>query len=743
MQIDHLIEKHGASLAGAGGASSGWFLSVFMQGRYHLYEGFKRNEYFSPANGFVYLDRTVFLWICIGTGIGLGLYHLLSKRGHKRTLLSWLGLPSLTLAVHPLICLAGAKATLLPVHHAIVALGITAGLTALQLSKDTDEGHQLRRICFGVFVTIVVVHFFLLAWFNILQYRALNLGFPDSGRIAESLSQTLRGNFMLSYNQGYIYSDDPFQPRTSMEHLFLTQVLMVPLYWLFPHHETLLVLNAFMLSMAALPLFMLAREQSGSVVFSLLIGLAYLLYPPMLYVNFRSSYGPDNEAQGLFFVMWACFALATKRPRQCILWCILTVLVKENFAPMTIMFGLVMALQPSTRKTGIGLAAGSALYFIIGTKLLLPYLAEGGYDFVVGYYNHIGSNYSEIAWALISRPINTFNLLLNYRNIVFLLHLLCPLILLPLMRPVWLLLLGPSFVFLLLSSNPMHQSILFWNHATLIPILFSGAVLGVQAIPPFLKLDGSHDGKKMYQGVGWGMLAACSLSSYLFFFRMMTPETFEVSKRDELVHDVRNLIPRDSSVLASYRLASHFTDYREINVMDRHPLKDQDYLVFDPFDRFTHYGMMLAARDAALRRPDYHLVFRKHKLYVFRRGIEFEKEPEALATEPLPITTPINETTDGAKLLGWSQLRPTGPRTIQVETFWECIRPMNKEYEVVLDFQLENGGHASARHLMADWLYPTTVWRTGDLVRDSAQVQFDHAQPKISGLTVRLVEWSE
>jgi hypothetical protein len=68
---------------------------------------------------------------------------------------------------------------------------------------------------------------------------------------------------------------------------------------------------------------------------------------------------------------------------------------------------------------------------------------------------------------------------------------------------------------------------------------------------------------------------------------------------------------------------------------------------------------------------------------------------------------------------------------------------MEKEYEVVIEFRLLNGKKISARHLMADWLYPTTIWRTGDLVRDVAQIQFDHDRPKIKGLTVRLVEWSE
>jgi uncharacterized membrane protein len=742
MRTPPLIEKLGGPLAGAGGASTAWFVSVFMQGRYHLYEGFKRNEYFTPPDGFAYIDTGIFLWICFGAGIGLGLFHLLARMNTERRPVSWLGLPSLTLLA-PLIASSAGKTNLLLVLHAVVIAGITTSLVAFHLSKDSEEDNCLRRVWFAVFIFIVVIHFLLLAWLNILQYRALNLGFPDSGRIAESLSQTLRGNFMLSYNQSYIYGGNPFEPQTSMEHLFLTQIFMVPLYWLFPYHETLLVLNALMLSMAALPLFLLAREKSRSAVFALLVGLAYLLYPPMLYVNFRSSYGPDNEAQGLFCLMWACYAMGTNRPRQCIIWCILTILVKENFAPMTMMFGVVMALQTPARKTGLGIAAGSVLYFVVGTKLILPHLAKGGYSFVIGYYDHIGGSFSEIAWALISRPVNTFHLLFNYRNIVFLLHLLCPLILLPLVRPFWLLLLGPSLVFLLISANPMHQSILFWNHTTLIPILFSGAVLGAQALPSFLKVAAPQNGRKLLLGAGWGVLAASSMSSYLFFFRMMTPETFEVSKRDELVNEIRNLIPRDSSVLASYRLASHFTDYGMINVMDRHPLKDQDYLVFDPFDRYTNYGMMLAARDAALLKPEYHLVFRKHKLYVFRRGAGFDKKHDALATRPLSIGTPVNQVTDGAKLLGWSPLSPVGPRTIQLETFWECIQPMEKEYEVVIEFQLLNGKKISARHLMADWLYPTTIWRTGDLVRDVAQIQFDHDRPKIKGLTVRLVEWSE
>ena len=65
---------------------------------------------------------------------------------------------------------------------------------------------------------------------------------------------------------------------------------------------------------------------------------------------------------------------------------------------------------------------------------------------------------------------------------------------------------------------------------------------------------------------------------------------------------------------------------------------------------------------------------------------------------------------------------------------------MNEEYEVALNFQLPGGEVISTRHLMANWLYPTTIWRAGDIIRDVRRIRFAGGVPKDFKLGVTLVE---
>ena len=736
-----------ASLALLGGAAAGWFLCVYGQGHYHLYQGFGKNEYFEPAGGLAYFSLPMVPWIGLGAGLSLGLVALIAAAMSSRQAqrwrrafctLQWLGVPAATLAVHPLLGAAGLPATLLAVFHGILALGLTLGLIAWSLFDQPEEGRRAERTCRALLVLFMVVHFALLAWFNVRQLQALNLGYSDSGRTAESLNQTLRGNFMMTYNQGYA---DHLGPGTSMEHLFWTRVLMVPLYWLFPYHETLLVMQALALSLGALPVYLLARGVMKSPSFGLVFALAYLLYPPLLYINFRSSYGPGEEAQGLLFLLAACCCLSRGRMGWCVVWCVLTVAVKENFAPMTATLGLFMILDRSSRRVGVGLLAGSVAYFLIGTKFILPLFSDGGSQFIVNYYQPLGASFSEIAWKMLTRPHLVMARIAEYRNLSFVMHLLVPLAALSLFSPLRLCVLLPSLVFLLLSGNPMHHSILFWNHSILVPILFFSAIHGADRLRRLATVK--HGSRDPLIGLAATALVCSGLSCHLFFFRMLTPATFRVTPRAALVKELRSLIPGESSVFATYRLASHFTDYGALYVISRYLPTDQDYLAFDAQDRFVTYSRTLEARDAALRNPEYGLVYHKSDFLVFKRGAPREGLWKDILLEERPkVDSPVNQVQHGTiSLVGWNALRPVDRRSVFLETFWECLEPPGQEYEVMVYFRLPSGETITSRHLMASWLYPTTLWRKGELVRDVARIEFEGEIPRDFRMAVRLVEW--
>lgn len=740
-----------AALVLSGGAAAGYFLWLYRQGRYHLFQGFGRNEYYAPEGGLDYWGPTALAWLAGGLAIAFVLWLALAWASCRQNSSSWavslaewrwIGVPALTLALEPVLGLAGLPPTLVSIFHGVVAAGATTAIVVRGLwpqdSPDIAAGVHRERAVRATLAGCILVHFTLLAGMSVCQLHALNLGFSDSGNIAEGLSQTLRGHFMRTFNQGH---QDP-GPGTIMDHLNWDRLLLVPLYWLFPRHETLLVLNALALSLGAFPVYLLARRVLLSPTGAFGFALAYLVYPPLLHLNFRGTYGPEDESFAIPLLLGAFYALAADRPRWCLLWCALAAAVKENFTPMTAMMGLWMAWRTPHWRHGLCLAAASVLYFLLGTTFILPLFRPEGY-FAVGYYRSLGGSLPEIAWRILSDPAHILAKLAEYRNLSFILHLLCPLGLLPLASPGRLAVLIPSLFFLLLSDNPMHHSMLFWGHASLIPVLFFAAIYGADGLAKRWAAP-ARPKEQLAAGLAALALSASGLSGYLFFYRMVTLETFRITPRSRLVEEIKALIPKDSSVLASFRLASHFTDCRELYITAKYLPTMQDYVILDALDRFARYDRTLEARDAALRDPTYGVVYRREGFAVFQKGSARDRLWEGIRLKDLPeMDEQVDRPQRGfARLVGWNRPKALNARALVLETFWECLKPPDGEYEVRVVFRLPDGETLRSQHLMAGWVYPTTMWEAGDRIRDVSQIVFERDLPPDFQMAVSLVPWS-
>jgi len=716
-----------------------------------LYRGFGRNEYFVPEGGLKYFGTSLPLWLIGGVACALALWALLACLLQQRRQLSWseswlalrwLGLPSATLVLQPLLGLAGVPATLVPVFHAVLAFGFTVGLIVNALASGRPDSRRGERICLAVLAALMAVHFLMFASLNIRQYRALNLGFGDSGQIAEGYHHTFRGNFMMSYNQPY--QKEP-GPATSMDHLFWTRVLALPIFWLFPYHETILVIHALALALGALPVFLLARHVLKCSLLALGFSVAYLFCTATLYLELRSSYGPSEESQTIALLLAACYCMTRSRPWWCIFWAACAMAVKENMAPTAAMIGTWMAVFSSHKRHGVGLALGAVAYFIIGSRFILPLINRTGENMMLNFYfKHLGDSYSAILWRVMSDPMYILGRVAEYRNLSLVLHLLVPVACLSLLSPSRLAILLPSLFFLLLSDSPTHHYIMFWNHASLVPIIFFSAIHGSE------KLSSILGGRKFWIGDGrvaavCTVLACSLLAGWLFFFRMLTPVTFEVTPRKQLVRELRELIPTETSLFSTHRLSAHFTENLVLHDVNNYVPSGEEYAVFDPLDRWIKplYAKVLRARDLILQDPSYGLVYKRKHFFIFRKGAPRDDLWDPYLVPGVPeMDVRVDQVQHGrAKLLGWNMPERTGQGSLKIESFWQCLEPVDEEYEVVVRLKLSDDETVTTRHLMADWLYPTTIWKEGDIVRDVGHIDLDRDIPADLKLAIHLAKW--
>src|SRR5262249_24891895 len=83
------------------------------------------------------------------------------------------------------------------------------------------------------------------------------------------------------------------------DHTSFIFLAAVPLYWIYPHAQGLLVLQACLLAGAAVPIYLLARRRVGGTVLPTLLAAAYLLNPALQNGNLEQMH---VECFTVFFV---------------------------------------------------------------------------------------------------------------------------------------------------------------------------------------------------------------------------------------------------------------------------------------------------------------------------------------------------------------------------------------------------------------------------------------------------------
>ena len=118
---------------------------------------------------------------------------------------------------------------------------------------------------------------------TILRYDAFQARAWDLGIFTQSLWTTLNANRFL-YHTCELF----INPSGSFFGVHFSPILflILPFYWIATRPETLLVLQSFILPLAAVPIYKLAKEHAGGRVVGLTFAAAYLIYPSTQYVNF-------------------------------------------------------------------------------------------------------------------------------------------------------------------------------------------------------------------------------------------------------------------------------------------------------------------------------------------------------------------------------------------------------------------------------------------------------------------------
>ena len=434
------------------------------------------------------------------------------------------------------------------------------------------------RVVLGAAIAAYVVY---VSIHTIRHHWSLGTSAFDLGIQENVLWNTVHGDILYSSLMGGHYLGT---------HTSLVLLLMAPFYALAPHTETLLVLQAMVLGLAALPLFLLARKVLESDWQGVLIATLWLSHPAVGGANF---YDFHPVACAPLFLFAAVNFWWSREWRPFWVAIVLLLSVKEEMAIVVFLLGLV-TLMTGNRRQGLGLVAVGAAAYVILQHLVIPHFAGGAHSYSWYYSDMIPSGEGPrglLTTALIN-PLFTLKFALAQPKALYVFQLFAPLAMMPFFTARGAVLVSYGLAATLLASRPPLHQIGFQYALTLLALGFVGALLALHRF--------SGDGRRR------ALTAAVLLAVVTcFHYGMIWPRhhftggfttiDFDYSERDrrryrELM-ELAERIPPDAAVLAGENLVPHVAQRRIVETT-RH-LRDR---------KFPHYDSILVFDNDDARR---------------------------------------------------------------------------------------------------------------------------------------------
>ncbi|PIQ96155.1 MAG: hypothetical protein COV67_11075, partial [Nitrospinae bacterium CG11_big_fil_rev_8_21_14_0_20_56_8] len=169
------------------------------------------------------------------------------------------------------------------------------------------------------------------------------------------------------------------------------------IYGVFPVEFAPYILLSLQSLMLVLPGFWLARQ------YGILGVLALVLYFPIWY-NALFDFHTDHLVVPLLF--WFFLLVEKKQYRLAAVPALTLALVKEPYALQTVACGIFLLICKKEYRTGTLIALAGIVYFLLCTKVLIPYFSLGGGSEVLGTsaYSWLGSGIFEMMHHVLTSP---------------------------------------------------------------------------------------------------------------------------------------------------------------------------------------------------------------------------------------------------------------------------------------------------------------------------------------------------
>lgn len=396
-------------------------------------------------------------------------------------------------------------------------------------------------------VFLIVLYIIFFSSVNIISYITFSYNDFDLAVHAQTLWNIVHGSIQSSI-LGIAFLGN---------HLNLILFLIAPIYKLFPHPVTLLILQTLFLGIGALPLSLIAREKLGKP-FDLMFVIIYFMYPPLGFVNLF-EFHPIALTIPMLFA--AFYSFEKNRFKSFLMWMFFAMLCKENVALIMFFYGIYAVFRRRSFKWIFVPIFIGGLWFFTYAAIILPYFNKG----LIGFYNlysHLGQNVLEILAAILKKPWYVLKIMMMPHNRSYILNLIGPVgIFIPLLAIDKLFIILPIILQHTLSIRATEQTINYHYTAPMIPFILISAVYGLKKI---LDKTKSRIVKKtivlmlIVTAFSWSVKMGVFVDLFFKIPRLLQDDL------DIQRHQMVKLIPQDASCIATFQFLSHLTNRRRL-----------------------------------------------------------------------------------------------------------------------------------------------------------------------------------
>jgi|GEM_PF-6736094 len=366
---------------------------------------------------------------------------------------------------------------------------------------------------------------------------SLNLVGFDMGQFNQCLYNVVRGRAPTT-TIGIEGGEGASSLHIFRKHLYPIFLLLLPIYYLFPGYQVLLIVYVLSFAVSALFLYLISVKETDYPCAGFLLAISYLLCP-IVWRSFYWGFRPLSLA--IFFIFLAYYLLRSNKFILYYTLLALSLCCKENVAVFAFFLGIFIYLNkdiPRRKAIGIATMLVSLAYLLITITLLVPIFSE------IGRYRSL----DEIGSRLTIPQLVDFISLHRYR----LLKIFAPLSFLPFIS-VGVILLIPgllTYYFFNLTWN-------IWQNTPLVALVYLSAVMGLRRIKDRPRLLAAG----MVILIGGIIYFAVEFVDDIKIYRLTPVDRMSL-------HLAEKYIPPDSSVLAQAMQVHRFSSRDEIYLLD-------------------------------------------------------------------------------------------------------------------------------------------------------------------------------